>query len=541
MRHSAGRANLLTRRNVAGGLAAAFALAATRDTSSNVASASSGQGALPAWNPDSDPLAALRGGERLDIRRFGARGNGAAIDTLAVNSAIRAARPGQTLYFPPGTYLIDGSELQTVAGIGTVHTVPLANGVNLLMEPGAWLKRAPADTGGPIFLTALGNNIIQANLDGDEYPLSGGMAGNWRTDGGVGLFAVDSATVTVVNSLFRHLTYGIEARGLSRWRILNCDFDRMKLSGCLLRGSSTMAAQGNLVKNCRFRDMGDTAVAFHYVTGDAVVAYNLVEDCIARNTQMRVDGYAFDVEGAVREGTHHHNVFRRLIVEQEAVSGFVQGGATINKYSSQSLIADCRLRGNGSKTGIGISVIETDSVDLINNRIEGFAANAIYADGADRSEISGNVIIDCGDGASFDRSAILLAFAKGSKGVRVTRNDMSWPRTGPRRGSAGAAIAARNYLLDGVEDLSVAGNRIRFESGNGILVEAPSSLSSVRRIAIEDNIVAAGPGGDEPVAVRNAADVRIRKNRIAGGNGRIDTAGSRGVAIADNVLETPGL
>jgi hypothetical protein len=524
-----------TRRHVAGGLAAAFALMATRDTSLHMAQGPALPGGLPAWDPEEMALLSARlRAQPLDVRRFGARGDGNAIDTRAINRAIAAARSGQTIYFPDGIYLVDNSDLQNG---GASSTIPLPIGVNLLMEPGAWLKRAPSDRGGPNFITPTGSNLVQCNLDGDEFPRAGGMAGNWSEAECVGIYAADAADIVVVNSQFRHLTYGIEAHGLSSWRIVNCAFERIKLSGCLLRGSTGMAAVRNLVRDCRFFAMGDTAVALHYLTGDAVVAYNLVEDCTARDTQMRVDGYAFDVEGAYRRGTHHHNLFRRLVVEQNTVSGFVQGGATINKNSSDSMIVECQLRGNGAANGIGISIIETDGVQLINNRIQGFAANAIYADGAHRAEISGNTIVDSGDGASLERSTILLALAEGSRGARVINNTISWSGPNLRRGLAGAAIAGRSYMLNGIDNLVVRGNVIRNAVGAGILVEDRSSLASVNAIAVEGNTVVAGTDGVDAVAVRGAANVRIHRNRIAGTGARIDTTGSSGLVATENSLE----
>ncbi len=47
-------------------------------------------------------------GERLNIREFGATGAGTVDDTLAIQTAINAARPGDAIIFPNGTYLVTG-------------------------------------------------------------------------------------------------------------------------------------------------------------------------------------------------------------------------------------------------------------------------------------------------------------------------------------------------------------------------------------------------------------------------------------------------
>jgi hypothetical protein len=43
-------------------------------------------------------------GRSLDVRRFGARGDGSTDDTASVQAAVDAARPGDTVYFPEGHY-----------------------------------------------------------------------------------------------------------------------------------------------------------------------------------------------------------------------------------------------------------------------------------------------------------------------------------------------------------------------------------------------------------------------------------------------------
>lgn len=83
---------------------------------------------LPAW---ADPR---RGW--VDVRDFGAKGDGRAIDTPAVNRAIDhvAARGGGTVYFPPGTY--------------ACYTIRLKSRVTLHLENGATILAAPAPQDG---------------------------------------------------------------------------------------------------------------------------------------------------------------------------------------------------------------------------------------------------------------------------------------------------------------------------------------------------------------------------------------------------------
>jgi polygalacturonase len=83
--------------------------------------AAAASGVLPAWH---------------DVRRYGARGDGAAIDSPAVNRAIDAAAAagGGTVHFPPGTY--------------ACYSIRLKSRVALHLDIGATILAAPAPVGG---------------------------------------------------------------------------------------------------------------------------------------------------------------------------------------------------------------------------------------------------------------------------------------------------------------------------------------------------------------------------------------------------------
>jgi polygalacturonase len=72
----------------------------------------------------------------VDVRRFGARGDGVRLDTPAINRAIEAlaAGGGGTLWFPAGTYLC--------------HTIRLKSRITLHLDNGATILAAPGSTDG---------------------------------------------------------------------------------------------------------------------------------------------------------------------------------------------------------------------------------------------------------------------------------------------------------------------------------------------------------------------------------------------------------
>ena len=68
-------------------------------------------------------------GRILNVRAFGARGDGVAPDTAALRQAIAACPPGGTVLVPPGEYLVDHLELQSDL------TLEIATGATLRFLP----------------------------------------------------------------------------------------------------------------------------------------------------------------------------------------------------------------------------------------------------------------------------------------------------------------------------------------------------------------------------------------------------------------------
>lgn len=88
-----------------------------------------------------------------DVRDYGAAGNGTTDDTTAVTNALAAAvAAGNTLYFPPGTYLVGAITITTdvtIRGAGWASKVKLKNSTNdyafKFSPPGGGIKADIAD------------------------------------------------------------------------------------------------------------------------------------------------------------------------------------------------------------------------------------------------------------------------------------------------------------------------------------------------------------------------------------------------------------
>jgi parallel beta-helix repeat protein len=60
------------------------------------------------------------GGKIVNVREFGARGNGLADDTGAIQSAINTAKAGETIYFPSGVYIVSNFAVKNRSGLSFV-------------------------------------------------------------------------------------------------------------------------------------------------------------------------------------------------------------------------------------------------------------------------------------------------------------------------------------------------------------------------------------------------------------------------------------
>ena len=56
-------------------------------------------------------------GRRVNVMDFGARANGSADDTAAIQAAINAAKPGETVYFPAGVYIVSNFVVKNRSGL----------------------------------------------------------------------------------------------------------------------------------------------------------------------------------------------------------------------------------------------------------------------------------------------------------------------------------------------------------------------------------------------------------------------------------------
>src|SRR5699024_8934334 len=114
----------------------------------------------------------------INVKEFGATGDGETDDTENINNAIDSIQSG-TVFFPIGTYLINGElEGQTYESVGGII---LHDNIRLQFAEGAILKVMPYESEFYIVITIKDSNnvsVLGATIYGDRYEHIG-VTGEW--------------------------------------------------------------------------------------------------------------------------------------------------------------------------------------------------------------------------------------------------------------------------------------------------------------------------------------------------------------------------
>lgn len=113
--------------------------------------------------------------EFINVKDFGAVGNGVANDTAAINAAIAVLTPGDTLFFPRGRYMTSGGHVINTAAV----TVLGPSGRGGAFWSSAQLYLRPASNADMLTLTssAGGATVRNLSLQGDKTNQTGASRG----------------------------------------------------------------------------------------------------------------------------------------------------------------------------------------------------------------------------------------------------------------------------------------------------------------------------------------------------------------------------
>lgn len=299
---------------------------------------------------------------------YNAKGDGVTDDTAAIQLAINIAASvitGGVVYFPPGTYIVNGLAITTSIGLlgaGTdLSTIKLANGANV----------------SPVIVSGSVRGFCQ------DLTIDANKAGNAL---GHGIVLTTNGYQMLRSRVQNAAQNGVELSGLGN--VLQ-DSEFVSCGGSGIRLVSN--ASDNLVTGCTVQ--ANNNGIFIYDNGVAAYCYrnriigNLVSNNVGTSPAQAQDG---GISGNGAPDT---------IIADNDVHDNTGRGIHVFGNSPGTIIANNRLTGNGQTnqvSGIDVGDVGDYNFLVIGNIVWTSGAAGIFVVGLQRSIISGNECINNG-------------------------------------------------------------------------------------------------------------------------------------------------
>lgn len=285
-----------------------------------------GSAALPAAAAGWTPKSRARGNARVNVRDFGARGNGSTDDTGAIQRAINAL-PGNggTVYIPAGTYMIDAE-----------RSIRLRSRMHLQLDNDAKLKAKP--TSSHKYDVVLADEVHAVEISGGQ--IIGERHQHRGTSGeyGMGIRIRGCEWVTVRDiRLSDCWGDGITVGPKPVWRApyimsRDVDIDNIVCTGNRRNGLSIGNAIDVKVYNSEFSDTHGTTPECGIdiepspgPNGDGYCDNVVIDSCLFRN----------NAKMGLMMWTHAQGVKVRYNVMENNVCGvFIQGAENVNFWDN---------------------------------------------------------------------------------------------------------------------------------------------------------------------------------------------------------------
>jgi nitrous oxidase accessory protein NosD len=361
----------------------------------------------------------------LSVLSFGARGDDDRPDTAAIQAAVDALRPGETLAFPPGDYLID-----------TRTGVRLKDGVRL--DLGRAVLRGPNVDGARCRILHL-QGAKDVEIRGGTLVGSRGGSPEW----GVGVLASDAEGL---------LIEGLTAR-------------EFYFDGILLTGN----------RGCRNVVIRDVVAEDNRRTGLAIVHARDVT--VERSTFRGSRGQS--PEAGVNCEPNPGQQVRNVAFEGCSFLGNAHAGLYVHPGLGQGGVAVSVSGSVADDNGYGIIMNGVHGASIVSTRVarnrKRAASGIVFGEGTKRALAQGNVL----DG---NLRGILVA---GANDVAILGNSVTGPGSTPPDGIADARDGIVCLGLRGplAEACVVAGNTVRAWPGSGLVGRL------VTRVRFLDNVV----------------------------------------------------
>jgi len=344
----------------------------------------------------------------VNVRWFGAAGDGATDDTAAINAAIGDGN--RTVYIPGGTYMIRAD----ATSIGQLSAgIQAKNNTKIVISPQATLKALPSSTPRYTIINIFGKSNVTIEGGGKiigERNEHQGTTGEW----GYGICIGGSDRVLVQDLYIADcwgdasvVGYYMDKSNAARnitFRNVYCDNNRRQ-------GISVTCAEDVRIESCTFANTNGTApeygVDLEPDSGTSVRRVTIT-NCMFRNNA----GGGFTMNGTNGTVEYVHFIGNTLVGPRSHINGLL----TQNVVLKGNMITDSairslwlRLSSNYTVEGniiqncnsIGIWLEEASSINITNNHLYNVKANSIrLTENSKYCLVANNLIEECGEASA---------------------------------------------------------------------------------------------------------------------------------------------
>ena len=406
----------------------------------------------------------------VNVKWFGAKGDGVTDDTSTIQSSLNF---GGEIYFPEGTYLIDGLAVSDEYSA----ILDITKQVKLFSDSknGATIKQKTADNGTPMF--------IGQDVDGVEIS-------NISLDG-----SLTAGTYAVAYN------YGIKLYGCKYVSIDNCFFSRMS-AGVRTGGSSTNFSEKVNITNNIFYDMGTPYISKPGGGNRIIVSENIID-------KISVSGIVIDDETWIGTDLGYAE---EVIISNNIVNDIDSGRASTNAatgisvqegYKKAIVIGNVISKIKDTFTGVsGTGILITTSpnqedkiienIIVSNNIVDDFQVRGLLIQsGISRCDyISVNNNIVCNSATALVGIDLFGSVTANIKNVSVNSN-IIYGLTNSSTKCEGIS----NEIDEVVENIVINANVVDDVSGVGI-------YSKSTKAVVSNNLVSATTNGSDGIVIK---------------------------------------
>ena len=314
----------------------------------------------------------------LNVKDFGAKGDGSTNDTAAINAALAAMEPGDTLYFPRGRYItsgghvIDKPSVKIIGAGGRAQTynssaqLYLRNGANADMLTIAANQVTVRDLslyGNYNNQTATSRGLVTPNTIGANYLLLDAVWVDSFNGDGFSFEGTATLSSTVVNCESRkNRGYGMRFYGTATdSMIANCYIDQNTQSGVYCSAGDLSLTSVHIWGNGTGASGDRDGITFQSSNGCRVI------NCYIE-TQYEGAGIRF------KSGINRGHIVQGCDIWANGFQG-IYGYAASNVAINGNVIRANNYKGSSGSGGAGITLDSCSGISTTGNNMFSVAAN----------------------------------------------------------------------------------------------------------------------------------------------------------------------